>query len=130
MLIHFNFMKRRLSVRAFKEYINSGEALNFRAFNPTWKKLFPADAKIAQVLKREEQYKFSRDRYAEALFLHDGDEVAASLHLIKQMIAPPSFTALSSCSTCGILPAKPNPSGAEPSCAWCGIISLEQELQT
>lgn len=129
MQVHFDYMKKKLSVRAFKEYVDSGTRLSFRAFDPTWGAIFPSDAKRARKLLTALENKLRQDAYAEALLLSNGDAIEAEYMLIKQLIAPPSFTAVSNCRTCGILPARQTPQGIEPSCSWCGLISdQEQEL--
>lgn len=126
MLVHFKHMKVKLSVRAFRDYINKGICLEYRAFNNAWRKYFPEDCREARLLYREKELQYAREQYSEALFQNNGDVAAAEQSLIERLIAPPSFTALSDCGHCGKLPARPSSVG-EPSCAWCGLISSGQE---
>lgn len=125
MLVHFDWMKKKLSVRAFQDYVNSGTRLDFRAFDAAWKALFPADAARARKLWSIAECKMREEAYAEALLLSNGDTIGAELMLIQQLIPPPSFTELSDCAHCGILPARASLEG-DPSCAWCGLISVEE----
>lgn len=127
MLVHFEWMKKKLSVRGFQDYINSGSRLEFRAFDLTWRSLFPNDQKRARKQWQIAEQKMRDDAYAEALLLCNGDTIEAEFMLIKQLIAPPSFTTISHCPACRTLPAKQPPQGIEPSCAWCGFISVQEQ---
>lgn len=69
----------------------------------------------------------AQEMYAEALLIANGDVVEAEYVLIKQLVAPPSFTTFSECYYCGTLPARqPEDPTVAPSCAWCGFISAKE----